>query len=64
VKPEGGRGHVTSTAAPVRSAAAAGMGDSGSRERRQERISFGGKVRASLLPPIPFFPAAVDFCSP
>jgi len=47
-------------------AAAAGMGDSGGSVLSVdvERISFGGKVRASLLPPIPFFPAAVDFCSP
>jgi len=66
---EGRRCHATSTAAPVRSAAAAaaaGMGDSGGSilSVDVERISFGGKVRASLLPPIPFFPAAVDFCSP
>jgi hypothetical protein len=49
---EGRRGHVTSTGAPVQSAA--GMGDSGGSVMSVdvERISFGGKVRASLLPPI------------
>jgi len=43
---EGMRSHVTSTAAPVRSAAAAaGMGDSGGSVLSVdvERISFGGK---------------------
>ncbi|RLN13273.1 pollen-specific protein SF21-like [Panicum miliaceum] len=42
---EGRRGHVTSTGAPVQSAAAAGMGDSGGSVMSVdvERISFGGK---------------------